>query len=104
MSIELRIDLRAVAHHQKFDIGMPHQRKRRARYDNRCTEIAAHGVKRDLNLLRHKRSGNLIVAALTKPAASWKPSCPMAEGESQLLRTQPQPAATIAFLWCDTTA
>jgi hypothetical protein len=60
----------AVAHHQKFDIGMPHQRKRRARYDNRCTEIAAHGVKRDLNLLRHKRSGNLIAAALTKPAAS----------------------------------
>lgn len=68
--IKLLVNQGAVAEQQKFDVGVPHQGERCARNNHRCTEIAAHGVKRDSNLLRHKRPGNLIVAASKQLAAS----------------------------------
>ena len=55
------LDQRAVAEQQKFAVGMPGQRNRGAGNDDRCAEIATHGVKRDSNLLRHERPGNLIL-------------------------------------------
>src|SRR5207302_5330132 len=33
--------------------------------DYRCADIATHGVKRDSNLLRHERPGNLISCGLS---------------------------------------
>ena len=57
---ELRLDQRAVAEQQEFGVGMPGQRNRGAGNDDRCADIATHGVKRDSNLLRHERPGNLI--------------------------------------------
>ncbi len=54
------VDQRAVAEQQKFAVGMPGQRDRGAGNDDRCADIATHGVKRDSNLLRHERPGNLI--------------------------------------------
>ena len=74
MRLKLLVNQRAVAEQQKFDVGVPHQGECRPRDHHRCTEIAAHGVKRDSNLLRHKRPGNLIVAASKQLAASWMPS------------------------------
>ena len=52
-------DQRAVAEQQKFGVGMPVQRNRGAGNDHRGAEVAAHGVKRDSNLFRHGRPGNL---------------------------------------------
>src|SRR5450759_5369844 len=43
---------------------MPGQRNRGAGNDDRCADIATHGVKRDSNLLRHERPGNLISCGL----------------------------------------
>jgi hypothetical protein len=40
------------------------QRNRGAGNDDRCADIATHGVKRDSNLLRHERPGNLILCGL----------------------------------------
>ena len=57
---ELLVDLLAVAIEQKFAVGMPLQRDGGAGNDDRCADIATHGVKRDSNLLRHERPGNLI--------------------------------------------
>ena len=57
---ELLVDQLAVAVQQKFAVGMPVQRNRGAGNDDRCADIATHGVKRDSNLLRHERPGNLI--------------------------------------------
>ena len=38
--------------------------------DDRCADIATHGVKRDSNLLRHERPGNLIsLQPCSSPAA-----------------------------------
>ncbi len=51
---------RAIAEQQKFGVGMSGQRNRGAGNDDRCADIATHGVKRDSNLLRHERPGNLI--------------------------------------------
>ncbi len=44
---ELLIDLLAVAKQQKFAVGMPLQRDGGAGNDDRCADIATHGVKRD---------------------------------------------------------
>jgi hypothetical protein len=41
---------------------MPGQRNGGAGNDDRCADIATHGVKRDSNLLRHERPGNLILS------------------------------------------
>jgi hypothetical protein len=43
---------------------MSAQRNRGAGNDHRCADIATHGVKRDSNLLRHERPGNLISCGL----------------------------------------
>jgi hypothetical protein len=56
MRRQLRVDQGTVAEQQEFHVGMPHQSESRAWNDDRCTEIAAHGIKRDSNLLRHKTS------------------------------------------------
>ena len=61
---ELRVDQRAIAEQQKFGVGMSAQRNRGAGNDDRCADIATHGVKRDSNLLRHERPGNLISCGL----------------------------------------
>ena len=61
---EFGLDQRAVAEQQKFAVGMPGQRDRGAGNDDRCADIATHGVKRDSNLLRHERPGNLISCGL----------------------------------------
>jgi hypothetical protein len=57
---ELRVDQRAITEQQEFSVGMPSQRNRGAGNDDGCADIATHGVKRDSNLLRHERPGNLI--------------------------------------------
>src|SRR6266536_1385130 len=57
---KLLVDLFAVAIEQEFAVGMPFQRDGGAGNDDRCADIATHGVKRDSNLLRHERPGNLI--------------------------------------------
>ena len=43
---------------------MSGQRNRGAGNDDRCADIATHGVKRNSNLLRHERPGNLIFCGL----------------------------------------
>ena len=58
------LDLALVAEQQKFGVGMSPQRNRGAGNDDRCADIATHGVKRDSNLLRHERPGNLILCGL----------------------------------------
>ena len=76
--------MRAVAEQQKFGVGMPGQRNRGAGNDDRCADIATHGVKRDSNLLRHERPGNLILSAVLKrSAADWKSPRMAAIGEAQ---------------------
>jgi hypothetical protein len=52
---------------------MSGQRNGGAGNDDRCADIATHGVKRDSNLLRHERPGNLILCGLEAlSAADWK--------------------------------
>ena len=60
------IDQDAVAIQQEFGVGMPGQCSSRPWNDHRCADVAAHGVKRDSNLLRHGRSGNLISSGLRR--------------------------------------
>src|SRR5437899_3987353 len=64
---KLLVDLLAVAIEQEFAVGMPFQRDGGAGNDDRCADIATHGVKRDSNLLRHERPGNLISCGPRKP-------------------------------------
>src|SRR5215216_4521673 len=54
---------------------MPDQRDGGAGNDDRCADIATHGVKRDSNLLRHERPGNLISCGLrrTRPRTGMAP-------------------------------
>jgi hypothetical protein len=61
---QFRVDHRMIAEQQKFGVGMSAQRNRGAGNDDRCADIATHGVKRDSNLLRHERPGNLIFCGL----------------------------------------
>src|SRR4051794_2917649 len=62
---------------------MASQRDRGAGNDDRCAEIAAHGVKRDSNLLRHERPGNLILCCgVEAAAADWKSPLSAAIGEA----------------------
>src|SRR6185295_13200847 len=60
---------------QKFTVGMPFQRDGGAGNDDRCADIATHGVKRDSNLLRHERPGNLISCGprRTRPRTGMAP-------------------------------
>jgi hypothetical protein len=81
---------------------MSGQRNSGAGNDHRCAHIATHGVKRDSNLLRHERPGNLIFAVLMRSAADWKSPWMAAIGEAQTLH--PGRAATIACLCADTTS
>ena len=48
------LDQRTIAEQQKFTVGMSGQRDSGPGNDDRWTEIATHGVKRDSNLLRHE--------------------------------------------------
>ena len=64
VSGEFGIDPGAVAEQQEFGVGMPAQRNCGAGNDDRCADIATHGVKRDSNLMRHERPGNLISCGL----------------------------------------
>src|SRR2546428_7772721 len=61
------VDQFAVAKKQEFTVGMPFQSDGGAGNDDRCADIATHGVKRDSNLLRHERPGNLISCGPRKP-------------------------------------
>jgi hypothetical protein len=54
MFCKLRVDQRPIAEQQKFNVGMPGQRDGGPGDDDRWTEIATHGVKRDSNLFRHE--------------------------------------------------
>src|SRR5438093_7434390 len=69
---ELRLDQLAIAEQQKFAAGVSAQRNCGAGNDNRCADIATHGVKRDSNLLRHERPGNLLSGGLKRSAADLK--------------------------------
>ncbi len=59
----------AVAEQQEFDIGMAGERNIGARQDDRGTMVAAHGVKRDANLIGH---GSTSAALAWTPATSVK--------------------------------
>ena len=61
---ERGLDQRPIAEQQILAVGMPGERYRGAGNDHRCAEIATHGVKRDSNLVRHERPGNLISCGL----------------------------------------
>ena len=100
---EFRLDQRAVAEQQEFGVGMPGQRDRGAGNDDRCADIATHGVKRDSNLLRHERPGNLIsVRPSKRSAADWK--SPRIGGDRRSATLRPGRAATIACPRPDTTS
>jgi hypothetical protein len=60
MLCELHLNQSAIAEQQKFSVGVSGQRNGGAGNDHRCADIATHGVKRDSNLFRHERPGNLI--------------------------------------------
>ncbi len=99
---ELRFDQRAVAEQQKFGVGMPGQRNRGAGNDDRCADIATHGVKRDSNLLRHERPGNLISCGPEEPGRALEIAAEGGDRQSATLR--PGRAATIACPRPDTTS
>jgi hypothetical protein len=67
---EFRLDQVTVPEQQKLGIGMPGQRDRRTGNDNRSADIATHGVKRDSNLLRHERPGNLLCCGTKRISAA----------------------------------
>jgi hypothetical protein len=83
---ELRVDQRAIAEQQKFGIGVSGQRDCGAGNDNRCADIATHGVKRDSNLLRHERPGNLISCGPKRSAADFKIATDGGDRRSATLR------------------
>ena len=58
------LDQRAIAEQQKLGVGVTGQRNGGAGNDDGSADIATHGVKRDSNLLRHERPGNLISCGL----------------------------------------
>src|SRR5258708_106559 len=100
---ELPLDLRGIAEQQEFGVGMSGQRYGSAGNENRCADIATHGVKRDSNPLRHERPGSLIVWGLEAlAAASWESPWMSAIGGALLQR--PGRAATIACPRRDTTS
>ena len=52
-ALERWLDQRAVAIEQKLGVGMPGERNERAGQNDRRPVVAAHGVKRDANFIRH---------------------------------------------------
>ena len=48
-----RLDHGAVAEQHELDIGVPAERHFGARHDHRGAMVAAHGVKRDADLIGH---------------------------------------------------
>jgi hypothetical protein len=78
------------------------QRNGSAGNDDRCADIATHGVKRDSNLLRHERPGNLNSCGLEALAADWRSPLMTAIGEGATLCLGR--AATIARPRPDTTS
>src|SRR6267142_6431373 len=103
MLVEFGIDFRAVAEQEEFSAGMAAQRNRGAGNDHRCADIATHGVKRDSNLLRHERPGNLISCGLLEVfgrALKTVAEC----GARRSATLHPGRAATIAFPSPDTTS
>ena len=95
-------DQRAIAEQQKFAVGMSGQRNRGAGNDDRCADIATHGVKRDSNLLRHERPGNLISCGLEALGRGLKIATDGGDRRSATLH--PGRAATIACPRPDTTS
>jgi hypothetical protein len=81
---ELLLDQLAVAKEQEFAVGMLLQSDCGAGNDDRCADIATHGVKRDSNLLRHERPGNLICCdpREARPHLEWHRSA--VPGETHL--------------------
>src|SRR3569623_134227 len=61
MLIELPVDRGAVAEQDEFRVGVPRQRDSCTRNHHGGTEIAAHGIERNTNLLGHGRCQNLLV-------------------------------------------
>src|SRR6201988_2203979 len=61
---QLRLNQIPLPEQQKLGIGMSGQRDRGAGNDDGRADVAPHGVKRDSNLLRHERPGNLISSRL----------------------------------------
>src|SRR3954465_15286567 len=78
---------------------MASQRDRGAGNDDRCADIAPHGVKRDSNLLRHERPGNLIFGVVSALGRKLGSSL-----ESGTRRCTPGRAGTIAGPRADTTS
>ena len=68
---KLRVDQGAVAEQHEFRVGMSLKRNGGAGNDDRCADIATHGVKRNSNLLRHERPGNLISCGLEAGPAEF---------------------------------
>ena len=96
------VDQRAIAEQQKFSVGMSGQRNGGAGNDDRCADIATHGVKRDSNLLRHERPGNLILCGLEALGRGLEIATDSGDRRSATLR--PGRAATIACPRPDTTS
>src|ERR1700721_3782467 len=99
---ELRFDERTIAEQQEFGVGMSGQRNGGAGNDDRCADIATHCVKRDSNLLRHERPGNLIFGGLVALGRGMSFATDSSDRRSATLH--PGRAATIAFPGSDTTS
>jgi len=63
---EYRFDGSAVAEQQIFNVGMTGERNVGARQNDCRAMVAAHGIKRNANLIRH---GSLVTALIGAPAA-----------------------------------
>src|SRR5205807_6998985 len=62
------LDLRPVAEQNEFHIGVALERQLSPRNDNRSPMVAAHGIKRDANPMRHERTQKTVTAAAAASA------------------------------------
>jgi hypothetical protein len=102
MPAKLGLDQPALAEQQEFGVGMPGQRNGGAGNDDRCADVATHGVKRDSNLFGHERPGNLILCGLDALGRGLEIAVDRGDRPGATLR--PGRAGTIAFPCPDTTS